>query len=139
MTFVLDASVACAWVLEDEMTPALYALREQVATTRVCVPSLWRYEVMNVLIQASRRGRIRLDDVPLNWSMFQRLHVEQSPYEPSIDEIVRLCTAYQLTAYDAHYLALARSLDCPLATLDQRLADAARAEGVAVLGLAEYE
>jgi predicted nucleic acid-binding protein len=43
---------------------------------------------------------------------------------------------HQLTAYDAHYLALARSLDCPLAT---QLADAARAEGVAVLGLSESQ
>jgi predicted nucleic acid-binding protein len=39
-----------------------------------------------------------------------------------------------LSAYDASYLALALQLALPLATADQRLAAAARIEGVAVLG-----
>ena len=40
----------------------------------------------------------------------------------------------RLTVYDAAYLELALRHAVPLATLDQALANAARAEGVAVIG-----
>lgn len=46
---------------------------------------------------------------------------------------------YRLSAYDAAYLALALLEQLPLATLDRRLADAARAEGVDVFGSTEDE
>lgn len=42
-------------------------------------------------------------------------------------------------ALDAAYLALAFLEHLPLATLDRRLADAARAEGVILFGSAEHE
>jgi predicted nucleic acid-binding protein len=45
-----------------------------------------------------------------------------------IDELVRL---HDLTTYDAVYLAVAIEHDLPLATVDERLASATRAAGVA--------
>ncbi|WP_414089979.1 type II toxin-antitoxin system VapC family toxin [Rhizobium sp. BR 314] len=47
-------------------------------------------------------------------------------------EVVRLSRKYRLSAYDTAYLALALLERLPLVTLDRRLADAARAEQVAV-------
>ena len=48
--------------------------------------------------------------------------------------VLALAMAHGLTAYDAAYLALAQERDLPLATLDQKLAAAARREDVALLG-----
>ena len=45
-----------------------------------------------------------------------------------------LCDRHKLTAYDAAYLELAMRLRIPIATLDKRLAAAAIAEGVDVIG-----
>ena len=49
-------------------------------------------------------------------------------------QIVRLALVHGLTAYDAVYLALAIAERLPLATLDKKLATAAQAENVPVLG-----
>ena len=49
-------------------------------------------------------------------------------------EIVDLAIKHDLTAYDAAYLDLALRERLPLATLDKKLAVAARGEGVVVLG-----
>jgi predicted nucleic acid-binding protein len=48
-----------------------------------------------------------------------------------------LARRYRLTFYDAAYLELAQREGMPLATLDQELAIAARAEGVTLIGEAD--
>jgi predicted nucleic acid-binding protein len=50
------------------------------------------------------------------------------------DSIVDLSLRLGLTAYDATYRALAIETQLPLATLDRKLAEAARVEGVGILG-----
>jgi len=51
------------------------------------------------------------------------------------DSYVLLLSAnHSLSAYDAAYLALALNRSIPLATLDRKLATAARKEDVTVLG-----
>ncbi|WP_457661483.1 type II toxin-antitoxin system VapC family toxin [Sinorhizobium medicae] len=48
--------------------------------------------------------------------------------------MIKLATVQGLSAYDAAYLELAIARSLPLATLDRKLAAAARAEKVPVLG-----
>ena len=48
--------------------------------------------------------------------------------------ILLLAANHNLSAYDAAYLALAINRNVSLATLDRKLAAAARKEGVTVLG-----
>jgi predicted nucleic acid-binding protein len=48
--------------------------------------------------------------------------------------VLMLSANHGLSAYDAAYLALALNRSAPLATLDRKLAAAARKEGVTVLG-----
>ncbi|MDR0284101.1 MAG: type II toxin-antitoxin system VapC family toxin [Propionibacteriaceae bacterium] len=134
MSYVLDASVTCAWAFADEATPALDDLLDRAATTEVFVPPLWRPEVLNVLVQAARRGRMTITDVLTFWRALEGLRIRVSAYEPPADTVVELCQKYGLTAYDAQYLALAQWMNLPLATLDGPLATAARQEGVEVLG-----
>ena len=134
MAYVLDASVACAWAFADEATPALDALLDETIQTEVYVPSIWRSEVMNVLIQASRRGRISSGDALAHWEYLQGLGLTESGYAAPMSVVMDLAQKHQLTAYDATYLALASQLRLPLATLDAALTEAARGEGIDVLG-----
>ena len=57
--FVLDASLALQWFLEDE-TDRKYSLNvlAGLAEKRALVPILWFYEVGNGLLMAHRRKRI---------------------------------------------------------------------------------
>ena len=64
MTFVLDCSVTMAWVFPDEASEATDRLRESMIEGRAFVPALWPVEVGNVLLTATRRGRITADEWP---------------------------------------------------------------------------
>ena len=48
--------------------------------------------------------------------------------------VLALARTHRLTVYDAAYLELALRVDAPLATLDRKLAAAARAAGVPLVG-----
>ena len=57
--FVIDASLARPWFLEDELDRG-YSLKvlERLADDRAVVPLLWFYEIGNGLTVACRRRRI---------------------------------------------------------------------------------
>lgn len=61
------------------------------------------------------------------------LEIDASTNDVAWSETLTLADRHNLTVYDAAYLELAMRRALPLATLDTRLADAARAEGLAVL------
>jgi len=128
MPFVLDASVAAAWAFNDEDHPtartALERLREDVAVA----PGIWRYEICNVLLSNERRGRLGAGASSQFISHLRRLPIIVED-QFSDEHLMEAARSHSLTAYDAAYLELALRRDAPLATLDRRLADAARAAG----------
>lgn len=132
MPFVLDASVAVCWLFADEDHPNATEALERIRTDEALVPSIWWFEVRNTLLVNERRGRLTETDTTAFLRALSRLAitVDRTPS----DEVLVLARRHRLSVYDAAYLELARRENVPLATLDQKLADAARAEGVAVIG-----
>ena len=126
--FVLDASVAVAWLLDDEdelrANVALVHLETEVAL----VPLFWHLEVRSALLGAERRGRIRVDEVDERLRRLSDLPV-QTDTEPDYRTAFALARKHKLSMYDAVYLELAQRLSAPLATLDQALARTAVTEG----------
>jgi hypothetical protein len=54
--FVLDASVALAWILDNPIAPYAIAVRRALASgNRGLVPALWHLEIANGLATAMRR------------------------------------------------------------------------------------
>lgn len=134
MPFVMDCSVTMAWVFPDESTETTDALRESLIGDMAFVPALWPLEVGNVLLVATRRGRIRREDwKPIHRSL-AALPIEIDPETPARvwQGILPLAHAHKLSAYDAAYLDLAVRMKLPLATLDKALRAAGRAAGVEV-------
>ncbi|HEY1780852.1 MAG TPA: type II toxin-antitoxin system VapC family toxin [Roseiarcus sp.] len=129
---VVDASVAAAWLLPEEDSEAAETLIAALSR-RSPVPSLFWHELRNVLVMAERRGRIAAGEAAAAMVRLRRLPLEDAGAGAD-GAILALATARGLTAYDATYLALAQERGLPLATLDQRLARAARQEGVALVG-----
>ena len=126
---VLDASVAVAWLLEDEDVPDAFAPFGAVAEPGAVVPQLWHLEIRNALLAAERRGRIAPNQVAARLADLNTLpiHVDQ---EPDLDAAMGLARDHRLTFYDAMYLELAIRRDAQLATLDDALARAAAVEGL---------
>ncbi|HLX98704.1 MAG TPA: type II toxin-antitoxin system VapC family toxin [Roseiarcus sp.] len=132
MTVVVDASIAAAWLLPEKDSEAAETLIAALSR-RSPVPSLFWHEARNILVMAERRGRIVAGEAAQAMGRLRRLPLEDAG-AGSDGAVLALATAHGLTAYDAAYLALARERGLPLATLDQKLAGAARREGVRLLG-----
>jgi predicted nucleic acid-binding protein len=134
MSLVLDASVACAWILPDERLDAARAdaVQRLVATGGAVVPALWPSEVVNVLIKAHRRDRLSRVQVDQALNALAVFDIRPAEFTPPMPLVASLGLTWGLTAYDAVYLATAQGLGLPLATLDAQLAKAAGLAGVAL-------
>ena len=133
--FVLDCSIAAAWLFEDEAGPATDALLRRLKRDGAFVPSLWRLELGSVLAQAERSKRTDATRIARWVERLAKLPIVVDPETGSraFREILGLARQERLTTYDATYLELAIRKAIPLATLDRALARAARRRGVAIL------
>ena len=127
--FVLDASIAAAWLFDDESEPSANSLLIRLQEWEAVVPQHWHLEVRNALIVGERRGRIRPNEVDERLTDLGTLPV-RTDLEPDFDAALRLARLHGLSFYDAVYLELARRRGVPLATLDGDLGAAAVVEGV---------
>lgn len=134
MAFVLDCSVAMAWVFPDEATEATGRLRDSLVDDRAFVPSLWPIEVGSVLLAATQRGRVGTNEWRQICASLEALPIEIEPVSTSRvwGATLRLASEHGLSVYDAMYLELAQRMRLPLATLDKALAAAAEAAGLDV-------
>jgi predicted nucleic acid-binding protein len=110
-TKVVDASALAALLFAE---PEAENIAKRLEGTRLMAPSLLDFELANVCLTDAIRDAFRLSN---------RLRVETV----AVDHIavLDLAEATGLTAYDASYLWLARTLDAELITLDRKLAAAA--------------
>ena len=59
--FVMDSSITMSWCFEDEKTSYSDAILYQLGSgSNAFVPSLWPYEVLNVLVGAQRLSLIHI-------------------------------------------------------------------------------
>jgi predicted nucleic acid-binding protein len=128
MPFVLDASIPACWALQDEQDPRADAAFARIRTEEAVVPSLWWFEIRNILVVNERRKRITQSDTGIFLRALAglRVRVDRQPEE---GVVLRLARTHRLSVYDASYLELALREAIPLATLDAELTTAARAEG----------
>ncbi len=132
MTFVVDNSVAISWCFQDEHTPDLVTLLRRLLVERAMAPMLWPLEALNVLMVSERKRRI--DRVGRHrLTAFLRglpIDIDDETAHYAWRDTQALMERHGLTSYDAAYLELALRTGLSLATLDQDLARAARAEQV---------
>lgn len=118
---VVDASVLGALIFgEPKAEEALRLLEE----TEIYAPSPLAYELASVAYKKARRHP------KLQEKIFKALEVGLSLdinwTEVDYLEVLQLALETGLTAHDATYLYLARSLGVPLLTFDARLAERAK-------------
>jgi predicted nucleic acid-binding protein len=132
MPFVLDASVSAVWALADESSPIADIAAERLKSEIALVPRLWWYEIRNLLIVNERRQRLTAADTAIFLDLLSAYPIQ---FDQAEDEssILRLARQYQLSVYDAAYLALALQHQLPLATFDKPLRAAANAAGISLL------
>ena len=127
--FVLDASVAIAWLLDDEENPLADAARWRIVDGGAFVPQVWHLEVRNALLVAERRRRISEEGATERLRSLKELPI-YTDTEPDLETTFELARRHHLAIYDAVYLELARRRNEALATLDSALVRAAATEGL---------
>lgn len=130
--FVIDASTVLEWLLRDGRAKEADALMSRSNAEGAAAPRLMTLEVANGLRNRMRRGAFAPSERHAMLKDFVQLEIEWDD-QADPQELTQLSDAHGVTIYGATYLALASRLGLPLATFDQRLAEAARAAGVRVL------
>ena len=133
MAFIVDVSLAAAWILPDESSPAADLLLASLNGGPALAPSLFWHQARSIVTMAEKRGRIGEGEALAYLAGLRALPLETRGDGPDA-VILSLALTHGLTSYDAAYLALALNERLPLATLDKKLAAAARDEQVALLG-----
>ena len=130
MAFVLDASVAVAWVVPSQATD--YAKRVRVRGRRepFHVPTVFTAEVTNVLVTLERRRILSAQGAAAAAAVLSRLDPVVHELRLSVSDLRTLALRHRLSAYDASYLALALELRLPVACGDRPVRAALQGAGV---------
>jgi predicted nucleic acid-binding protein len=132
MSFVLDASVTLTWLFPAQLTPYTKAVLEATKSSDVFVPVLWSLEIINVALGAERNQRLDRANIMRFFEMLEALAVTSRELSQDKTSLFSFALLYELSAYDACYLALASQLGLPLATTDKKILNAANRAGVPI-------
>ena len=128
---VIDASVILKWYLVDEKfgIKALRLLGEFVSNELdILAPSLLEYEVMNGLMIAQKRGRIKEEKILAAVGGFVHLGINLKSISHLYPQVIHFCKTYNRSVYDASYMALALDEGISLITADEGLFNAIKKE-----------
>lgn len=117
-TFVIDASIAVKWVVEEGNSVEALALRRRA---KLIAPELLLAECANILWKKVRRNELSKHEALLAARLLQAADVEFLPTRSLMDVATRAAIELDYPAYDCVYLALAVQQDCRFVTADERL------------------
>lgn len=117
--YVLDTSVAVAWYLEETFSTSARSWQQRLLTGKVVllVPSLHYWEFANVMRTLVRRRELSEDLARDIYDLHMDAPLERA--EPEEKSVLDIALQYGATAYDAVYISLCLSRDCPLITAEK--------------------
>ncbi|MFZ5931410.1 MAG: type II toxin-antitoxin system VapC family toxin [Pseudomonadota bacterium] len=125
MTFVVDASIACKWVLKEPDSDLAHNLL--ISGEQLIAPAIILAEMANVFWHRSHVGEI--DHIQASTALagarMMISHIE--PIDTLIESALDLSIRLGHPIYDCLYLALAHSENCVMITADKRFAKRASA------------
>ena len=121
MELVLDASVIIKWFLKEKLSGEALEYQEQhlEGVVSLVAPSLLPFELINVLCTKSI---LNLEAVLGVANVFYFTGITEYFLTKELAHATaKLSKKYEISAYDAAYVALAQSLGCQFITADRKL------------------
>lgn len=121
MELVLDASVIIKWFLEEKLSQKAIDLRHQHLKKEIFIstPTLLIFEIANALCTKTNvEENIILSAIE---NFYLARIKEYSFDEELVKHTVEIAKKFEITAYDATYVALAKTLSCKFLTADKKL------------------
>jgi len=112
---VVDANIVIYLILETSFTAVARQAYEKDSDWNV--PELWEAEVLNGLMTEVRAGHTRVQDA-IRASSNAAALLSGRAHRCDRENVLRTAHEARLTAYDAYYVVLARTLGVPLVTED---------------------
>jgi len=117
-TYVIDASIAIKWVIQETGTAEALDLR---LDSRLLAPDLLVAECANILWKKVQRDELSRAEASLAGRILQTADIELAPMRSLLEAATNLAVDIAHPAYDCLYIALAVATDCPFVTADERL------------------
>jgi predicted nucleic acid-binding protein len=135
--FVVDNSIVMTWCFKDEANQYADAILNSLTEAVAIVPAIWPLEIVNVLLVAERRERLQESDSVRFIYLLSQLPivVDRTWPERTMKDLLAIGRANSLSSYDAAYLELAMRQGLPIATLDNKLLEAARRVDIPMLDI----
>ena len=137
--YVIDASVAIKWVIDEPGSEQALKLRRHA----VAAPDLLISECANIVWKKVRLGELTGPEATMAIRLLVRADIELVPARQLASRAVEWAILLDHSAYDCMYLALAEATTRPFVTADARLlrklaAERTAALSVAAVALAEF-
>jgi len=119
MNVVVDTSIAAAWYLEESFSAPAREWQQRIMSGNVhaMVPGLHYLEFANVLRTYVRRHEMQRELAEDIYALHQDAPLDL--VEPPRGNLLSVAFEYGATVYDAAYIALAQTYDCPLLTAER--------------------
>lgn len=122
--YVVDASVAMKWFVEEEYAEAARQLQED--EYELLGPDLLWPECGNILWKKVQRGELTADEARLIRGGLEAQPISIFPSRLILEPALEIAFETGRTVYDSFYVALAMVTGCRLVTADQRLYNSLR-------------
>ncbi len=116
MNIVSDTNIFLAVALDE---PEKKHIIELTSGTSTIAPEILPYEIGNALSAMLKRKQITHDEALAVLETTNLIPVRLVSVD--IRQALKLASDFNIYAYDAYFLQCAKSLSCPLITLDQRM------------------
>lgn len=128
MTIVADTNIFLAVALDE---PEKKAIVEATTDADIVAPDILPYEIGNALSAMVKRRQLDAGQAEAVRVVTQRIPVRLLAVD--IAEALRVALQFDIYAYDAYFLTLARTSACPLLTLDKQMQRVAMDMGLEVV------
>ena len=120
--YVLDASVAAKWFMEEDHDDVALAIL--TGPDELHAPDFLLLEVDSVLCKWIRRGTLTVPEADAVRAGLRRYPIQTHPFGQIHDSAYAIAKQTARSVYDCLYLALAERLGAQVVTADRRLYDA---------------
>lgn len=121
--YVIDSSVNIKQFIPDPLSDKVKQLFTLLTLTNIklFVPDLFYIESANILWKYVKAGQYKIEDAIIDLANLKKLPLQIVSNTELMESAFLIATNYQISAYDASYVALSQKVNAPLLTLDQKL------------------
>ena len=122
--YVVDASVAIKLFINEpfsDQAEALFSILEAEPPGQLYVPDLFFIECTNILWKHIKRFGYPEDKAREDLAALQGLSLHSFATTDLMEDALGIAVSHDITAYDACYVALAKQLNIPVVSADEKL------------------